>query len=356
MFCRNGMHAILVCPLVVFLSCVLLLPRAVNAQEATADYRLPVKTIADGRLTVSVGQYSGVVPIYTSSDWTIPQPEVTRALVVLHGRLRNADEYYAGAQQTIAAAGEAGKNAFLVVPQFLAHRDCIAHHLDHDVIHWPLSEWMGGDDASASMRVSSFDVIDAILARLSDRTVFPNLRTVVLAGHSGGGQLLQRYAAVARGDAPLLSAGIRIKWIVSNPSTYLYFTADRPTKTGQFAPFDASQCPLFNLWKYGVDHPPRYVSGSPDQLEKAYLRRDITYLLGGADNDPNLEALDKSCAAEAQGDSHLTRGINYVHYLQFRHPQIAQKLLIVPDVGHDANKMFSSPMGLSVIFDLPAPK
>jgi pimeloyl-ACP methyl ester carboxylesterase len=205
------------------------------------------------------------------------------------------------------------------------------------------------------MRVSSFDVIDAVLARFADKTIFPNLKTVVLAGHSGGGQLVQRYAAVAKGDAPLLAAGIKVKWIVSNPSTYLYFTADRPTKDGKFGPFDDSQCQLFNLWKYGMDHPPRYVTGSADQLEKAYLARDITYLLGGADNDPNLEALDKSCAAEAQGDSHLSRGTNYVHYLQFLHPQIPQKLLIVQGVGHDANKMFSSPMGLSEIFDLPAP-
>jgi pimeloyl-ACP methyl ester carboxylesterase len=355
MFRLNGIHALFLCQLFICASWIIV-PRVALAQEATADYRLPVKTVADDRLSVTVGEYSGVVPIYTSADWTKPQTDVTRALVVFHGRLRNADEYYAGAQQTIAAAGDAGKNTFLVVPQFLAHRDCTAHHLDHDTIHWPLSEWMGGDDASASMRVSSFDVIDAVLAHLADRTIFPKLATVVLAGHSGGGQLLQRYAAVAKGDAPLLAQGVKIKWIVSNPSTYLYFTADRPTKTGQFAPFDASQCQLFNLWKYGMDHPPRYVTGSADQLEKAYFGRDISYLLGGADNDPNLEALDKSCAAEAQGDSHLTRGVNYVHYLQFLHPEIQQKLQILAGVGHDANKMFSSPMGLSLIFDLPAPK
>lgn len=331
-------------------SCLLLLSRAALAQEATADYRQPVKTIADGRLTVTAGDSTGVVPIYTSVDWSKPQPDVTRALVVFHGRLRNADEYYAGARQTLAAAGAAGQGTALFVPQFLARRDVTAHHLGPDVICWQLSEWMGGLDARTPPNIGPFDVIDAILARLADRQTFPRLATVVLAGHSGGGQLVQRYAAVAKGDAALLANGVKIKWVVANPSSYLYFTSDRPTKDGHFAPSDPSKHFVLNTWKYGLESPPRYVTGTAEQIEKAYFSRDITYLLGGADNDPNLEALDKSDAAEAQGQSHLTRGINYVHYLQFLHPEIAQKLLVVPGVGHDATKIFSSSEGLSVLF------
>jgi pimeloyl-ACP methyl ester carboxylesterase len=340
----------------IFGSCLLLLVRAAIAQEATADYRKPVKTIADGRLTVTAGDSTGVVPIYTSVDWNNPQPDVTRALVVFHGRLRNADEYYAGAQQTLAAAGAAGRGTALLVPQFLAHRDVVAHHLESNVICWQLSEWMGGLDAISPPRIGPFDVIDSILARLADRRVFPRLTTVVLAGHSGGGQLVQRYAAVAKGDAPLLAAGVKIKWVVANPSSYLYFTSDRPTTDGHFAPSDPSKHFVLNTWKYGMEAPPRYVTDSADQVEKAYLARDITYILGGADDDPKLEALDKSEAAEAQGNSHLSRGINYVHYLQFLHPELTQKLLIVPGVGHDATKIFSSPMGLSALFDIPIPK
>ncbi len=337
-------------------ACTLSMSCAATAQEATADYRQPVKTLADGRLPVVVGHSSGVIPIYTSVDWNKPQPDVTRALVVFHGRLRNADQYYSGAKQTLAAAGMPGKGTALFVPQYLARRDATAHHLGADVIYWELSDWMGGDDSQSPGGISSFDVIDALLARLADRRIFPNLAIVVLAGHSGGGQLVQRYAAVAKGDAALLADGVKIKWIVANPSTYLYFTTDRPTADGHFAPFDASRSQTFNNWKYGVEHPPRYVSGSADQLERAYLGRDITYLLGGADNDPNLESLDKTGPAEAQGDSHLSRGINFVHYLQWRHPGIPQRLFIVPGVGHDANKVFSSPLGLSVLFDIPIAK
>jgi hypothetical protein len=46
-----------------------------------------------------------------------------RAVVVLHGRLRNADVYYRSAMAAQAAAGDAGKATIMVVPQFLAEVD-----------------------------------------------------------------------------------------------------------------------------------------------------------------------------------------------------------------------------------------
>ena len=47
---------------------------------------------------------------------------------------------------------------------------------------------------------------------------------------------------------------------------------------------------------------PTYLKGEDAAaLEAAYLARDVVYLLGTGDNDPNHPFLDKTCMAEAEG-------------------------------------------------------
>ena len=79
----------------------------------------------------------------------------------------------------------------------------------------------------------------------------------------------------------------------------------------------------FNRWKYGFggDLPP-YVEavaalGVPG-LERRYAGRDIVYLVGANDNDPNHRFLDKSCAGEAQGPTRLARTQFFFQEMQQR--------------------------------------
>jgi hypothetical protein len=85
-------------------------------------------------------------------------------------------------------------------------------------------------------------------------------------------------------------------------------------------------------------------------LESRYVALDVRYLLGGADTNPALPVLDKSCPAEAQGGDHLSRGENYFAALRARHPDLQQQLAVVPGVGHNANAMLTSPAGLQDLF------
>ncbi|WP_271614535.1 hypothetical protein [Bradyrhizobium sp. CCBAU 51627] len=48
----------------------------------------PVKDLADAPLPVG-GE--GLLPFYLSSDWPMPLPAISRAVIVLHGHLRNVD-------------------------------------------------------------------------------------------------------------------------------------------------------------------------------------------------------------------------------------------------------------------------
>ncbi|KIH81523.1 putative exported protein [Pseudomonas batumici] len=301
-----------------------------------------VPVISPERLAMGAGELS----LGLSQDWRQPLPEVQRAVIIVHGRLRNAQTYLHSAEQAAALAGQA-TTSLVIAPQFLNESDVRRHHLPDHLLRWRGNDWMAGADSTGPSALSSYTALDEILARLDDRKAFPALREVVVAGHSGGAQVVQRYALVGHGDRQLAGSGIKLRYVIANPSSYAYFSAQRPV-----AGFNPSSCPGFNRWKYGLQDLPAYAMGqSPEQLEQGYVQRDITYLLGQRDTDPNHPALDKSCAAEAQDAYRLIRGHNYFAYLQQRHPQgFTQTLVEVPGVGHDGDGMLTSPQGQKALF------
>jgi pimeloyl-ACP methyl ester carboxylesterase len=326
----------------------------------------PVKAIADHQLPVVTAKGQGSLPVYISADGasldlSTPQPSIVRALLVFHGKLRDANVYNQSGLKAIHSAGDAGKGTLLITPQFLAQVDIDKYHLPPPVLRWAPEAWMGGDDA-LSAPISSFDAIDAILARLADRKLFPNLKSVVIAGHSGGGQVVQRYAVVGRGAEALTRNGIHVRYVIANPSSYVYFSPERPVLRAKdeftFAPPVKSCFGKYDEWKYGIHQPPPYVGDeSFSTLEQHYLHRDVRYLLGTEDTDPNHPALDKTCAAEDQGPFRFFRGKAYFRYLELRHPELeqasaSQQLWFVPGVEHDGDKMLNSACGLAALFDI----
>lgn len=326
-------------------ACVTLI--LLHAASAEPFWRSAVKTIAPERMTVATPAGSGEIPLFLSADWTHVLPGVRRAVIVIHGIDRDAAVTMRGVESARLAAGTAGEAVLIIVPQFLVSVDVRTFGLPETILRWGIDAWSEGSPALGPASVSSYDVLDAILRRLADPAILPDLREVVLAGHSAGGQMVQRYAAVAK-DSPLLAArGIHVRYVVANPSSYLYFSSDRPR------PEDAAFCPAFNRWRYGLTGAPRY-AGSTNGLEARYVTRHVVYLLGTADNDPNHIALDRSCAAEAQGPYRLARGEAFFAYLKARHPDMAtQHLALVAGVGHSSTRMFRSVWGMAALFDSP---
>ena len=319
------------------------------ANESAPNHRA-VKAVGDQRLEVRTAAGQGLLPLYASLPLadTGVQPDIERAVLVFHGRLRDADTYWRSAQKALAAVPEQAPRTLLVVPQFLAQLDVDAWHLPPETLRWTLEGWEGGDAARAPARLSSFDAIDAVLGLLADRHRFPHLSQVVIAGHSGGGQVVQRYAVVGQAESRLAAAGVKVRYVVANPSSYLYFSADRPQ------PPAAGECTGFDQWKYGWNGAPPYATQlSTQAYEDRYVQRDVVYLLGALDVDPDHPALDKSCAGETQGPYRLARGRSYVAYLRQRHPQLAQPVHEVPGVGHDGDRMLGSVCGLAALFDDP---
>ena len=86
---------------------------------------------------------------------------------------------------------------------------------------WRKASWEEGEDsvqaAGRPAPVSSFQVLDDLLRSLDDRQRLPALAGIVLAGHSGGAQLVQRYAVLNNVDGPLRRDGLALRYVIANP-------------------------------------------------------------------------------------------------------------------------------------------
>lgn len=263
---------------------VLLLSTAFASLGAHAEDQA-VTSISPDRLAINGAEAT----LGLSQEWVHPKPKIERAVIVLHGRLRNAQTYLRSIERAANQSKERSKT-LLIAPQFLDEKDIVAHHLPESILRWRQNSWMEGATATNPKPVSSFLVLDHILKRLSDSKLFPNLKEVVIAGHSGGAQVVQRYAMIGgKEDALLQREGVKLRYVIANPSSYAYFDAERPE------PVTAQNCPDFDEWKYGLNKMPFY-SGKekPADIEKNYVKRDITYLMGELDTDRNHPALDKT--------------------------------------------------------------
>ena len=112
-----------------------------------------------------------------------------------------------------------------------------------------------------------------------------------------------------------------------------------------------AHAPGLDRWPHGLGGGlPRYGGKQvdPQALRRAYLARDVTYLLGTADTDAGHRQLDRSCAGEAQGATRLARGLAFVAVVVGADTH--QRVLEVPGVGHNSTRMLASGCGRLALF------
>ncbi len=276
---------------------------------------------------------------------------VEMALIVVHGANRNGDDYFCSAKATIDLQTRYKRPEILVIaPLFLASPSGNREMLHGDncnsssFLYWndiidKNGSWRYGADATGPATISSFDALDAIVTRLKSASKFPNLRRIVVAGHSSGGQFVQRWSLLTSRKVwpPLVSPSmnsVAIHAVVANPSSYAYLTPlrffdkdqDKNTNTNETKTIDndtnnitrphrmlrtkqntnkrywsalawrlpsTKDCPGYNQWEWGLDDggfldvPYRkraFSRQDRSSIIEGYLRhRSVTYLIGNLD-------------------------------------------------------------------------
>jgi len=161
----------------------------------------------------------------------------------------------------------------------------------------------------------------------------------VVAGHSAGGQFVNRYEMSNRVHETL---GVPVKYVVANPSSYAWIDTTRPVTVTE-------QCPNYDQWPYGFENRSGYAARVSDQdLKKQLASRPTTYLLGEIDILP-LGGFDQSCSAMRQGPTRLARGQAFGEYLEEK-LGAKHEIVVVPLCGHNARCMFTADIALPLLF------
>ncbi len=327
-------------------------------------------TLATERCTewVTLGSGPARSMIYRTYSLDRRNDFIRRALIMVHGTNRNADHYFATAT-TAAFLARALVDTVVIAPHIASASGNCHDTLAPNEVSWSCTgdSWRSGGASPTNPDLTSFDFVDQILKKLANRKVFPNLHSIVVAGHSAGGQFVARYQMANRIHDTL---GVPVTYVVANPSSYAWPDATRPQAADDGAPdnakgawntedvhthfsygaFDAAACANYDRWPAGLENRTGgYTKDiSNDQLMKQLVARPATFLLGQVDTLP-LGGFDSSCMAMAQGATRRARGEAYVKYVN---EKLGAKhaIRIVPECGHNDRCVYTTDLVLPIIF------
>jgi hypothetical protein len=329
------------------LSIMLAVPGFAPAAEAAAPCTSATPACTE---RVSLGDGAAHSLVFRTFPLTAKNEKIVRALVVVHGQGRDADSYYRSA---LAAGFLAGSldDTMIVAPRFASNDGNCKDSLAADEVNWACAgqSWRSGAPAVSHKNLTSYDVMDEILRKLARKDLFPNLKTIVLTGHSAGGQYVSRYAMA---NVVHETLGVPVTYVVSNPSSYGYPDANRPVEGGkEFRAFgDARNCTTFDRWPYGLAGRVGYAARVTDeQIKRQLASRRTVYLLGELDILP-LAGFDSSCPAMAQGPTRLARGQAFAAYVKDKYGATEHSVTQVPLCGHSARCMYTSEPALPLLF------
>jgi pimeloyl-ACP methyl ester carboxylesterase len=291
--------------------------------------------------------------VYSTYALDARNDRITRALIVVHGAGRTTDSYFRTTVKAASLADALG-DTIIISPRFASNnrRSC-TDTLDANEINWACTgnSWRSGGVAVGNKTITSFDLMDEILRKLARKDLFPNLKAIVLAGHSAGGQFVTRYGMANQVHDRL---GVPVAYVVANPSSYAYLDANRPVAgTREFRPPSGSaKCKTYDHWPYGLKDRRGYAARlTDDQLKKQLVARPVTYMLGELDTLP-LSNFDTSCPAMAQGPNRLERGRAFTDHIKQNYGA-RHKFMVIPACGHSARCIFTEKTALPILFPKP---
>ena len=203
-------------------------PAPVAAQAPAAPCTTPTAA-CEQWVTLAGGPARSMV--YASYPLGTPNPAIRRALIMVHGTNRNADRYFSSA---LAAAFLAGalQDTIVISPRIASAAGSCKDTLAPNEVSWSCTgdSWRSGGTAASHPSLTSFDLVDELLRTLAKKSTFPNLRAIVVAGHSAGGQFVTRYQMANKVHETL---GVPVSYVVANPSSYSWPDATRPLPVGR---------------------------------------------------------------------------------------------------------------------------
>lgn len=273
--------------------------------------------------------------------------QIDRLVIIVHGALRNGNDYFDDTVKSLKKNGSPQKT-IVIAPSFRKITDLKLENELYWGRHWK-RKWKYGFKSEDQDNVSSFEVIDKLLLSITQSNLFPNLETIVITGHSAGGQFTQRYA-IATKIQSLTSQ--KVLFVPSNPSSYMYLDTNRyDFIDGNFTQKKVNKaCIEFNHYIYGPIDRPSIFKGSIKDLKKNFTSNNVIYLMSEEDN--TTDSLDRSCEAMEQGENRFERAKNFWFYSKKHLLSKNHRFVSIAGIGHEHIDVYDSVEAKEVVFGI----
>ena len=260
--------------------------------------------------------------------------EVKGAVITIHGHSRNADDYFDKMISVIN--GENLKDEVLVVsPKF---NTLYEQSLESDW-YWNTTSWKWGLQSysnSNGNNVSTFELIDSLISKLSDKDKFPQLTNILVTGHSSGAAFVHMYSSTKYDNA---YKDVNIHFSVVNNQYFLHTDSTRLQSNGSLSVLE--NCEIYNNWPYGLDAlSPYMVSIGKENSENNFVSNKVDYFI--AELDTETGDITSGCQYQFLGDNRYEKNMNYKTYIDLVYPNNQHGFIVIPNLGHTTNTYSSN--------------
>lgn len=214
---------------------------------------------------------------------------------------------------------------------------------------WKGSQWSAGGNnqyPKANPTISSFEVLDQLIKYFDNQTVFPNMKHIVIAGHSLGAQAVARYTQIGNQFA----TKSKVTYWIGNPNNFAWMSTDRPISS------KVQDCPTYDVYRDGyanfTQYPMTYATDLVAAGRSAILANFKTKSKVYARGTQDFGDTSSNCNPFTTGANRNERFFNFIKQWPPSCTSTSGPCDTVDyvDAGHDAGTMFAAPAGRARLF------
>ncbi|KAI9686680.1 MAG: hypothetical protein M1820_010584 [Bogoriella megaspora] len=321
-----------------------------------AFFKIPDPTGKNNHLSL-INYYS-----HGTNGQRIVESNIQRAVIVIHGLLRDPWNYENDTLNALAKVTTPGINqdSVAVIAPYFPNGDDKGFAYPWtsgkpanqgsttNALVWSGSQWSAGANNQypyTSTNTSAYYVLDTLIQYFDNATLFPNMKQIVLVGHSLGGQMLQRYAIVG----PQLSTRSPVVSWVGNPDSLAWLSPDRPLSTADCANYDNYRDGYTNYNQYPMTYGTALVAQGRDALIANFQSKQIAYARGTLDYGDDSSGCSPFTTGQDRNERFFFFIKNWGPTCDNPASRSCDTVDLIP-VSHDNGQMFGSPAGLARLF------
>lgn len=293
----------------------------------------------------------------------IVESQIQRAVVIIHGLNRDPGTYESNmlsALGQVTSDPNVNRSSVAIMAPYFPNGDdksfgypwtdglSPGRGSTTNCLVWKSSQWSAGGNNQypyTSANTSSYTVLDQIIQYFDNATLFPNMKQIVIAGHSLGAQTVQRYAAIGQPG----NTRSPVSYWVANPNSYAWLSTTRPLPTASCPTYDDYREGYSNFAQYPMTYGVALVNSGRANILANYNSKAVNYGRGTQD----LGDDSSSCAPETTGNNRNERFFNFIAAFPPTCQDPASRNCDTVDfvnVGHDGGTMMASQAGQARLF------